>query len=262
MLFRSSFSVTVDGVLQRPWYDYDFNSDSAAFNLDVVFTAGSIPAAGAIIKVFAGSYWQHVDTLTVPGLLGSANFGYSLTTTTDGRQVIVGSPNDNITALNNAGSVYAFDRSVLRYLVSDVDNKTFELPVGYLDPVSVLLNGTFLQNTDQFMNGQFSVTGGDVVLNSSVTLSVGDVIEIESNIFQQVQKVSIENPYDEAEYGYSVDICPNNCSLYIGAPNDGSILIGAGSVERRVNQAKAYGIISSTIANPTLTTGDTLRIDN
>jgi hypothetical protein len=60
--------------------------------------------------------------------------------------------------------------------------------------VAVILNNVYLTNTAQYINGQFTVTGGDVVLN--VTLNVGDVLEIESNIFTQVQKIIPDEPYD------------------------------------------------------------------
>ena len=57
---------------------------------------------------------------------------------------------------------------------------TFALPAGYKDPVAVLLNGTFLVNSNQNLNGQFSIVGTDVVIDTSVQLNVGDSIEIET----------------------------------------------------------------------------------
>jgi hypothetical protein len=43
---------------------------------------------------------------------------------------------------------------------------------------------------------------------------------------------------------------------------DSSVLPQAGSVQRNVNQSRVYGVTTSTIANPSLTAGDTIRINN
>ena len=250
----NSFDVTVNEALQRPYIDYTFAGTT------LTFVAGSIPASGAIITVNTGTYFMYVDTIIGPA---GSGFGTSIYSGTDGRQLLVGAPTDTVTGLI-AGSTYAYDRSVLRYQVGigETTTKTFALPAGYAAPVSVLLNGSFLTNSDQSINGEFTVTGGNVVLATTVVLSVGDIIEIESNIFQQIQQITINTPFDQAQFGTSVDLCPNNCSVYIGAPADGTVYVGAGSVQRNVNQARVYGVISSPVANPALTAGDTLRIDN
>jgi len=256
-----SFKVLLDGVIQRPELDYDFNSDSSLDQYKIVFV--SAPTNGASISVTAADYFEFVETLTVPGLLSTARFGQSVSTTTDGRQVMIGAINDS--ADNDhprAGSCYVFDRSATRYLVDDVSVLTYAMPAGWRNPVAVLLNNEYLTNTNQFINGQFSVVGNDIVIASTVTLNVGDVLEIESNIFTQVQKITANEPFDEADFGAAVDVCPTNCSIYTGAPNDGSVLPGAGNVQRNVNQARIYGTITATVADPTLNVGDTLQINN
>jgi hypothetical protein len=139
---------------------------------------------------------------------------------------------------------------------------TYALPAGFQEPVSVLLNNQFLTNADNILNGQFTVSGSDVVLESNVTLAVGDILQLESNIFTMIQAIPANAPFQSANFGASVDVCPNNCSVYIGAPQDGSVLPEAGLVDRRVNQARIYGVITSTEVSPTLTAGDTIRIQN
>ena len=254
-----SFSVYVNDVIQRPELDYDFNSDSALLSMELVFTTP--PDNGDAIRILAGTYWQYIDTITAPGLAGPARFGSSLTTTTDGRQVMIGAMNDSADLTHpRAGSVYVFDRSVTRYIIDDPDQLTYALPVGFQEPVAVLLNNQYLTNGAQYINGEFTVSGSDVVLD--VTLSVGDVLELESNIFTQVQKITAATPFDESDFGAAVDMCPTNCSLYTGAPLDGSVITGGGSVQRNVNQARVYGTITATTANPSLTAGNTIRINN
>jgi hypothetical protein len=46
---------------------------------------------------------------------------------------------------------------------------------------------------------------------SPTELNVGDVLEIESNIFSLIQKITANAPYDEADFGAAVDVCPTNC---------------------------------------------------
>jgi len=253
-----SLSVTVNGVLQRPFIDYDFNTDSA-YAYDIVFN--TVPAAGASIAVTSKTQFTFVDTIEISGIAPNTRFGASLAQTDTGRIVVVGASNAD-TTVNNSGASYVFSRGTIKYIVSDVSQTTFELPVTFNAPVAVILNGEYLTNSAQFINGQYSVTGTDVTIDSSVTLNVGDIVEIENNIFNLVQSIASAAPFDESNFGAALDICPTNCSLYIGAPTDGSVQIQAGSVERLVNQARLYGVITSTNTSPTLTPGDTILIGN
>lgn len=249
-----SFTVVVDQVVQRPWIDYTFDSGTGQL------TFLTVPAAGAIIFVRANTYWQYADTITAP--VSGKRFGFSVTTTTDGRQVIIGCPDDNVGFSTGAGSVYVYDRSVVRYNITNTSEFTYAIPGTPVEPISVLLNGVFLTNSNSVPDGQFTVSGSNIVLNSNIGLVIGDVLEIETNEFQLLQQLSANELYDESQFGHAVDICPNNCSIYIGAPYDGTEQIQAGSVERRVNQSRVYGVTTSLIANPTLTVGDTIRINN
>jgi hypothetical protein len=266
---KYSFSVTVNGVLQRLHTDYDFNTDSTdAYS--VIFEPSSLPPAGATIIVTSTTHWEPVldfndepVIITIPAIPSGARFGTSVSTSTDGRQVVIGAINDQGGPNHpRSGSVYTIDRSVTRYIITDPSDLTYALPSGYQNPVAVLLNNEFLINTAQNSNGDFTVTGGNVVLSSNVNLNVGDVLELESNQFNQIQKIVANNLFDEADFGTAVDMCPTNCSIYIGAPLDGTVLAQAGSVQRNVNQSRVYGVITSTNANPSLTAGNTIRINN
>jgi len=254
------FTVFVNGTIQRPKLDYEFNSDSSG-HYPLLLEFITIPPAGAEIVVKAQSYYEYVKTITVSGLPQDAKFGQTVSCTTDGRQVIIGAPYTNDT-YDKSGSVYVFDRNVQRYIITDPTVTTFALPVGWSGPVSVILNNQFLTNNRNFIDGQFSVNGNNVEINSNIKLNVGDILEIENNIFTQLQKLTENTPAKNAYYGWSTDICNVNCSIYIGAPNDDYALSKAGSVERAVNQAKVYGVITSTVPNPALTAGNTLRINN
>jgi len=253
-----SFTVEVDGVLQRPYIDYTFSGTTLTFI--------TVPSVSAIIQVVTGTYWKYVDSIEVDGVDSAANFGSSITTDRLGRQILIGAPNEVVLDSNNqsinSGAVYAIDRSAVRYIVSNATQYTYEIPGSFADPVAVLLNNQYLTNNAQYINGQFTVSGSDIILSSELTLTIGDIIEIETNQFQLVEKVEPNNPIDESAFGHSIDICYNNCSVYTGAPLDGSVRVQAGSAQRNVNQSRVYGVTTSTIANPVLTGGDTIRINN
>jgi len=263
-----SFTVDVNGVLQRPYIDYTFSSGTLTFI--------TVPDPGAIIAVQSatvGAYWQYVNTLDSNyypiNVDPNAQLGHSITVDKLGTQILAGAPYDTAmdaqgNPIANAGAVYAFDRSVVEYIITDVAQLTYAIPGAYTNPVAVVLNNQYLTNTVQYINGQFTVSGSNIVLSGSVSLTVGDILKIETNQFQFVQKFTANTVIDESEFGHSIDICSNSCSVYVGAPLDSfaSGVPQAGMVQRQVNQSRVYGITTSTVANPALTPGDTIRINN
>jgi hypothetical protein len=261
-----SFIVSIDGVQQRPNIDYEYNDDYSTAGRDIIFF--SPPALNAKIGILARSYFKYVDRLTAPaGVSATARFGHSVSCTTDGRQVLVGCPYSTNNGLIDSGSLYVFDRGVQQFIVDDAAQTDYTVDSGQLiAPTSVLLNNVFLVNEEGNPNGTFSTSGGTVTI--SETLNVGDIIEIETNEFYLIQTITSSTPGKLDTYGYAVDGCVTNCSLYIGAPtasitkSDGVTLQAAGYVERRVNQSRVYGAITSTNATPILVPGDTLRINN
>jgi hypothetical protein len=268
-----SFTVEVNGVLQRPHIDYDFQNPGDSSIPAITFL--TVPPVGAVIAVVSDTYWQYVTTIPTDelGLDPDALFGNALSTTTDGRQVMIGCPNDDDGALNNIGSVYVFDRSAVRYVISNATTATYSMPGTPAAPVVVTLNNEFLNirnvtdngiTTTQYINGQVDVDldTAEITMVDTDILTIGDFLEIETNEFRLLQKVIANNAFEESDFGAAVQICPTNCSLYIGAPLDGSVLPQAGSVDRRVNQSRVYGVTQSTIANPTLTAGSTIRIND
>jgi hypothetical protein len=180
-----------------------------------------------------------------------------VSTTTDGRQLVVGAPGVNI----SAGKVYVFDRSVIRFIVSNPIQTTYSVTGSIISPVAVSVNGVFLLTTAQSVNGQFTVSGNDITF-TNITFNYGDIIEIETNETSLIQQLYSNTPNENSQYGFSIDTCPLNCSLYVGAPFDSTFADLSGSVDHLVNQSRVYGITTSTIANPTITAGGTLRINN
>jgi hypothetical protein len=253
-----SFSVLANDVLLRPNIDYTYNSGTG------LLTWVNAPAGGVTIVVRADKHFVYVNTLTVAGLAAGARFGHSVATTTDGRQVIVGCADQTVDGQVEAGSVYVFDRNVQRFIYGTETSSVMFTVLGTVTaPVSVIVNNQFLTNqVDSTINadGTFTVSGNDVTIQDP--LQVGDVIEIETNQFTQVQQVVKDTVTEFTNFGQAVDICSFNCSLYVGAPQDSTQEWKAGSVQRSVNQARVYGTITATVASPVLTAGQTLRVNN
>jgi len=247
----NNFVVRVNGVIQRPYLDYTFNSSNTTL------TFITIPPAGATIYVSTSTYWQYVEKISSAQSLENDRFGATVTTTTDGRQITIGAPNSN----TSTGKAYVFDRSVLRFIVADPLQTTYTAPGSITAPVSVSVNGVYLLTTAQSTKGQYTINGNNVVF-SNITFNYGDIIEIGTNQITQIQELFSKTPNANAQYGFAIDTCPLNCSLYLGAPFDSTGLDLSGSVDHQVNQSRVYGITSSTIANPTLNVGGTLRIND
>ena len=164
-----------------------------------------------------------------------------------------------------AGTVHIMDRSVERFQVTDATVKTYTVTDTPNGPVSVTVNGNYLIPTNNFNNPQFSVAGNVITIGTTanpVTLNVGDIIEIETNTFRLMQSIQSTAPGASYNFGSVVKNCPTNCSLYVGVPNDSAIKPEAGSVERWANQSRLFGTITGTIANPVLTVGNSIRINN
>jgi hypothetical protein len=123
-----SFSVTVNNVLQRPNIDYTFNTGTK----DITFYNN--PGSGSTIIVNAQGYFEYVGSITASGLGAGDRFGHSLSCTTDGRQVVIGTPYSTVSSSGEAGNVYVIDRNVQRFIYGE-DGSTinFTLLVHQLD---------------------------------------------------------------------------------------------------------------------------------
>ena len=252
-----SFSVTVDDDLLRPNIDYTLSGTT------VTFTGSYI--SSNIIVVKAEGYFEYVDTLTVSGLGASDRFGHSISCTTDGRQVLIGTPYATVDGDVEAGRVYVFDRNVQRFICDSDSSSTNFTVLGSTPtaPVSVIVNNEFYINqTDSVIDApnSFTISGNTITILGD--LKIGDMIEIETNQFNLLQTVSQNTTADFSNFGQAVEICDNNCSLYVGEPQSSVQIFKGGIVERFVNQSRIYGTITATVANPVLTAGNTLRVNN
>jgi hypothetical protein len=245
-----NFSVKIDGTLQRPGQDYDY--DSITGEVEIL---GS-PAAGAIIDIDAPSGFQYVGKILPPALDAGSRFGHSLTTTTDGKTIIVGAPAQD----SGSGAAVIVDRATQKFLVTSAGSQSFVTTQPILDPIAVRVNGELLRNTYLNIGGEYTQVSSNIVTVHR-DLVVGDMIEIDTNQFTIVQQITQDRVSAGSRFGTKVDQCVNDCSLYVAAPADSTKNPQAGAVELWENQARLYGVIESGIANPVLTAGDYININ-
>jgi hypothetical protein len=254
----NSFSITVDGQLYRPNIDYTFNTGT----FDLTFV--TVPPAGSVIIVNAQQYFTYVGAITVPTSVAGDRFGHSVSCTSDGRQVLIGAANDQVNSKVQAGSVYVIDRNVQKFVAdAATTSKVVTLLGTVTGPVQVLLNNEFLTNQTNGVVGQNNsfVWNGSNSVTITADINVGDVIEVETNQFSLIQTISQQTVEEFSNYGSAVDLCSNNCSLYVGAPQSSLQTYKGGAVERLINQSRMYGFIESINHAPTLTAGNTLRVN-
>lgn len=254
-------SVYINDALQRPFIDYTIDGSQ-----NLIFAIA--PADNAEIFVRAETYYTPIETLTAPGLAGNERFGVSVATSTDARQVIIGCPltsyTDPVTSITypNAGSLFVFNRSVQRFQVIDTETMSYTTEQALVAPTQVVLNGVFLTDSASYVTGTYSISSNTITLVDNP--AVGDILEIETNEFSLIQTVRDNQPSTSARFGNATDLCTNNCSLYTAAPfaTIGTDILEAGQVNYNVNQSRVFGVITTTIANPTLITGDFISINN
>ena len=252
-----AFYVTVDGVHQRPFIDYTYSAGNLVFY--------SAPTGGASIAITAETYYKLAASLTVAGLGAADRFGHSVTCSTDGRQLMVGCKNNTVDGLAEAGSVFLFDRNVQTFVYGqDPSTVSFTLLGTPVSPIAVTVNGVQLTNVVDGIPTAANtfVWNGSNTVTVNTDLEVGDLVEIETNQFVQQQKIVQNEVAEFSNYGQAIDLCAYNCSLYTGAPQSSLTVWKGGVVERTVNVARSYGSITATVANPALTVGDTLRVNN
>jgi len=236
------------GKLLIPFRDYTLSSN------DITFTTA--PDFGEA-TVFLKSHYNLVEEITVPSGTGD-QFGYSIATSDDGSQVIIGSPtaDDHSTLLTDSGKVYIIDRTIESFYANGT-TKVFTTDSAVQGNAKVTVDGIV-----KTVVTDYTITGNDTFTFITAP-DTGSIVTIESNNFVLSETIDdFEDPQIAAQFGYSLDLCPNNCSLYIGAPYEDDSTIDGGKVHRFINQGRFFGNVSGTTANPVISSSSKLLINN
>ena len=232
-----------------PNVDYTIVNISGSNKLRFINSVGATtpPPAGSILVTYHDTY-DLKATWT-----GPVGFGQSVKSNSSGSQVIIGSNLETVNGTVGTGKVYVYDRSIESFIVSGTQN-TFSPSRPLQSKYRVTLNGKeMVQGTNYYVvnnNVQFVVTP-----------AAGSIVNIETNYFTLVQSFGSQIGSYSQGMGAVVDICPQSCSVYAGAPNYSTPEYQFGAVYRFVNQGKLYGTITGTVANPTVTPGDSIRVN-
>lgn len=219
-----------------PGVDYHLSGNN------IVFTT---PTTEKLVVTYHGHYSLYT-TLTDPSSLTGINFGYSLKTNPSGSQLVIGANNYD----SGNGATYIFDRSIQRFVSTGTTN-IFTPSTSLGTAYKVSLNGLEIVDYTKYNN--------DIVLAS--VPAAGSIIDVETNSFSFVQRMVSSPSSTTQRMGASVDICKNTCSIYASAPNYATYGYSSGAVYRFVNQGRVYGTMISSVKNPTVTLGHSIRIN-
>ena len=237
---------------------YVLNKDYTVSGNDITFIVAPINTLN-ITLIAPGQYFTDVGTTLVAadGVAGD-NFGHSISTTSDGAQVIIGAPYHDTGGTDN-GAAYVFDRT-RSSVISDGSS------LQYIFPRVITSKGRRTTVDDINVTDVTYATGGGVTqVTFSIEPEAGSIITVDTNTFQLAHKLQDAIAEAEQNYGFSVAVCPTNCAVYVGAPDkkDGTQFdLKIGSVYRYLNYGRTYGSLTGTVTNPTVTVGHSIRIND
>ena len=235
------------GKLLVPFRDYSFDAATKV----ITFTD---PPGVREINVLFASYYDLVLAATL-GESSGDRFAASLATSTTGDQVIIGAPAADGSATTDSGKVYVVDRTVESDFADGV-NRIFTTSVGIF--------GTPLVTVDNFLQQ----LGVDYQYNGVDTITfvrapaAGSIVTIDTNNPVLTQIItSGDSTQAGAQFGFSIDLCPTNCSLYVGAPFEDNNTVDGGKVHRLIGQGRFFGSVKGTVVDPVLSEASAISLN-
>lgn len=202
------------------------------------------------VEIYANVSGSYSYVTTISGS-ASANVGYTVVTTSDASQTIIGAPYETVNGVLSAGAVYVYDRSIETFISTNTTTYNTENPIN-VSTVRVTING-------------IDYTGNTTFGGSSITLAalptLGSVINVETNKFNLIRKITADNPKSGAAYGTTAFISGNDADIFISSPGFSEPGYYSGVVYRYVNSGAAYGDVIGSNVQPIVTVGDTMRVN-
>jgi len=218
--------------------------------------------------------WDHDDKL--------GNFGSSVSLSADGAQLLVGAPNLSPTIQERKDTIFEENETQFE------DYETFF--VGYVNKEYQKMGAAYVYNLDTEIfipnedtnvfpldnlpvlptayvdgveNKNFFVSNDpeNSVLVFNKPVHIDSIVAVETNVYDLLEIKLTPTHTNNLLFGSKVLICPNTCSLYIGAVGYNAIGKGNGAVYRYVNAARTYGSISAQVANPRVKIGENIRLN-
>lgn len=249
---------------------YILNKDYQISGTDINFYA--TVANGLVVTIQAQTeYFTLVDKIpssldissidVVPG----DNFGFSVDATTEGAQIVIGSP-FNSDAGTTAGKTSIYDRSI-HSLVADGTSLVYTVPRAAttngrrttVDGVEASV--TYVVTAADPANGD----PGSTQVTFATAPTAGSIISVETNHFQEITAIVPVNPDINENFGWTAKICSASCVVYVGAPGlnaESELDFRIGVVYRYTNTGRLYGIVNGSKQNPSVHPGHSIRLNN
>lgn len=216
------------------------------------------PAAGNVYVYHANanSYYSYANTITGNSYVTGGNasytqFGYNVSTTTFGSQVVIGSPYESVANVTASGAVYVFNRSRESFVASGNVAYFPQFPIN-TNTVKVTVNGN-------------AITSGFTTNSSAVTFTnapvVGTTITIDTNKIELLEKLTAPTPISGASFGIVSTVTGNDADIFVASPGYSAPGYYSGIVYRFVNEGANYGTITNTVANAAITSGNNFYIN-
>lgn len=223
---------------------------------NIVFNTA--PLAGVKYAAYARSfYYVGIGTLPVSGESAVDNeFGYTVSCNYDGTVIAVGAPAEEINNLSNSGALYIYHRTLTEFITDGVAG-TFTSPPDSFNVIrQVSLNGTpLVENLDYY------IISNAVQFAPFATPAASQKLLMETNQFIFDQKVVALSGQDY-RFGSAMDFCSTGCNIITSAPGYYSSDYQFGAASRIVNVGRVYGEVFGSVANPTVTPGHSITINN
>jgi hypothetical protein len=244
--------VTVNNQLMVPHLDYTESSD----RFSIIMTTA--PAAGVSVEVSYGQHYNLIQTITNPG--SNNSFGWKISMDV-GNKLIVTAPTEiNAYSIGNlsTGSVYVYEPRIDNFIADGVTNSF----VSSVSSMNLTRPSVLVDEVRLVRDTDFSVTGSTI--NLVQTPSADSVVSIESRYFTLFTKLlpPAADASNNQRFGADALIYPKDTAIFVGAPGTVTASGDLGAVYRFVNIGKLYGQLTGTIANPTVTVGDSFKVEN
>ena len=247
----------VGSVKTGPSTSADFGR-SISFSRDGLWLYVGAPGSNRVyVYGRSGTTFYQVGTYITPGDVATGDkFGYSVSCSTDGAQVLIGSPLHD-TGATDSGAVYIYDRSIEAF-IGDGSSAVFTVTRSPDTNIK-------LATVDDVTQAGVTYTGtGNKTVTFATAPGNGSLVKIHTNNFQLLKKLTPVSSQENQQFGYNLILCPYDCTAYVGAPQRDAAnnAYNVGSVYRFTNMGRLYGQVTGTVTNPAVTAGHGIRIND
>lgn len=200
----------------------------------------------------SSNLYELANTIAAP--VGATNWGNSLATSIDGTKIIIGSSQETVNGLGNAGAVYVYSRLYQRF-ISDGTTSSYTI-VGNIPNSKVRITVDGVLVTDYTLSGNIvTFTGTVPIISSVITVSWADIVFEEKFVGTNIRA--------GMNYANSVDTNRWGSDFVVGAPEAINTVDNVPNVEGTVyvytNSGQKYGII--TAVDSSVNSGDVIYIN-